>query len=154
MSAQADAAAGVQQKPSLTLKRRVKAPPEKVFRAWTEPQKIAAWWGVIGTQRVESEVELKVGGRFHIVMHQSDGRTHDVSGVYRLIEPNRKLVFTWAWRSTPERESLVTIDCRPDGDGTILTLTHEQFLDAAARDDHAKGWTELLDIFERYCAKA
>ena len=48
---------------------------------------------------------------------------------YREVVANEKLVFTWAWKTTPERESLVTVLLKPDGDGTLLTLTHEQFAD-------------------------
>ena len=43
------------------------------------------------------------------------------------------------------RESLVTVLLKPDGDGTLLTLTHEQFFDEGARDRHQSGWTEGLD---------
>jgi uncharacterized protein YndB with AHSA1/START domain len=72
-----------------------------------------------------------------------------VSGVYREVVPDRKLVFSWAWQSTPERESQVTIDLKPDDDGTILTLTHEQFFNETARDDHRRGWTAALDNLEK-----
>ena len=65
---------------------------------------------------------------------------HSVSGVYREVVPNRKLAFSWAWQTTPERESLVTIELNPVTDGTMLTLTHEQFFDEKARDDHGRGW--------------
>ena len=65
---------------------------------------------------------------------------------------NQKLQFTWAWRSTPERESLVTILVKPEGNGSILTLIHEQFFDEAARDRHQSGWTGCLDKLERYLA--
>jgi len=60
-----------------------------------------------------------------------------------------KLVFSWAWQSTPERESQVTVDLKPDDDGTILTLTHEQFFNETARDDHKRGWIIALDNLER-----
>jgi len=63
--------------------------------------------------------------------------------------PNRKLVFSWAWRTTPERQSQVTIDIKPDTDGSILTLTHEAFFNEKARDDHARGWSFGLDQLER-----
>jgi uncharacterized protein YndB with AHSA1/START domain len=132
-------------KPSLTLKRRLNAPLAQVYAAWTQPEKIARWFGPAGTETVRAEADVRVGGRFHIVMDQRDGDVHDVSGVYREVMPDEKLVFTWAWRTTPERESLVTISLKRDGEGTILTLTHEQLFDDAARDRHRSGWTQALD---------
>jgi uncharacterized protein YndB with AHSA1/START domain len=78
-------------------------------------------------------------------MQSPSGEEHDVSGVYREIVPNQKLVFTWAWKSTPERESLVTVEIKPDGDGSLLTLTHEQFFDEEARERHRNGWTASLE---------
>jgi uncharacterized protein YndB with AHSA1/START domain len=82
----------------------------------------------------------------------ADGEHHQVSGVYREVVPGTRLVFTWAWQSTPERESLVTVTLARDGDGTLLTLHHEQFFDQAARDGHERGWTGTLDKLERLFA--
>jgi len=98
------------------------------------------------------EADVRVGGRYRIVMKAPDGEQHDVSGVYREVVPNRKLVFTWAWRSTPERESLVTVLLRPAGSGTELTLTHEQFFDEEARDKHQHGWIGCLGRLEKLFA--
>jgi uncharacterized protein YndB with AHSA1/START domain len=95
---------------------------------------------------------VRVGGRFRIVFRTEDGEEHDVGGLYREVVPNEKLVFTWAWRSTPERESLVTVLIRADGEGASLTLTHEQFFDEAARDRHEYGWTGSLDKLGRLFA--
>jgi len=72
-----------------------------------------------------------------------------VNGTYSEIVPNEKLVFSWAWQSTPERVSQVTIGFKPDGDGTMLTLTHEQFADEMARDNHTRGWSMALDNLEK-----
>jgi uncharacterized protein YndB with AHSA1/START domain len=139
-------------KPSLTIKRRLNAPPAKVYGAWTEPEKIAGWFGPEGVVTVRAEMEVRVGGRFRIVMRAPDGEEHDVSGAYREVVPNERLVFSWAWRSTPERESLVTVTLKADGDGTILTLLHEQFFDELARDRHNFGWTGAIDKLERLFA--
>jgi uncharacterized protein YndB with AHSA1/START domain len=137
-------------KPSLALKRRFKASPAQLFEAWTQPQKMIRWWGVTDHPSAPiAEADLKVGGRFHVQFHTPDGERHSVSGVYREVVPDRKLVFSWAWQSTPERESQVTIDLKPDGDSTILTLTHEQFFDEKACDDHRRGWTLALDNLEK-----
>jgi uncharacterized protein YndB with AHSA1/START domain len=101
---------------------------------------------------LHAQADVRTGGRYRIVMRSPGGEEHDVSGVYREVVPDAKLVFTWAWRSTPERESLVTVALRPDGEATELTLTHEQFFDEAARDRHREGWSSGLDKLVRYCA--
>lgn len=141
-------------KPSLTLKRRLHAPPAKVYAAWTEPEKLAHWFGPAQTVpgSVHAEMDVRVGGRFRVSFKTENGEYNEVGGVYREVMPNEKLVFSWAWHTTPERESLVTILTKSDGEGTMLTLTHEQFFDEAARDRHQHGWTGCLNKLERYFA--
>jgi uncharacterized protein YndB with AHSA1/START domain len=63
--------------------------------------------------------------------------------------PSRKLVYTWVWKSTPERESLVTVELRAKDGGTELTLTHAGFVDEAARERHEHGWSGCLDRLAR-----
>jgi uncharacterized protein YndB with AHSA1/START domain len=139
-------------KPSVTLKRRLNAPAEKVYAAWTEPAQIAHWFGPSETVAgsVHAEMDVRVGGRFRVSFNTVDGEYHEVGGIYREVAPNEKLVFSWAWHTTPERESLVTVLIRKEGEGTMLTLTHEQFFDQAARDGHKRGWTGTLDKLEHY----
>jgi uncharacterized protein YndB with AHSA1/START domain len=137
-------------KPSLTIKRHIKAPPAKVFSAWTDPEKVKRWMGPGEVKVLQAENDARTGGRYRWLMKSPDGEDHDVSGVYREVIPNEKLVFTWAWKTTPERESLVTILIKPDGDGSLLTLTHEQFFDEEARDRHNAGWTGAMDKLEKY----
>jgi uncharacterized protein YndB with AHSA1/START domain len=136
-------------KPSLTIKRRIEAPPEKIFRAWAEPEKITRWFGPEQVEVLHAEADARVGGFYRIVARSPDGEQHEVSGTYREVVPNEKLVFTWTWRSTPERESLVTVLLGADGGGTLLTLVHEQFFDEAARNKHEHGWNGSMDKLER-----
>jgi uncharacterized protein YndB with AHSA1/START domain len=111
------------------------------------------WWGVTAhPNKPIAENDLRIGGRFRVQFWGESGEKHSVSGVYREVEPDRRLVFSWAWQSTPERESQVSLDLEPDGDGTLLTLTHEQFVDEKARDDHRGGWNAALDNLERLFA--
>jgi uncharacterized protein YndB with AHSA1/START domain len=139
-------------KPSLTLKRRFKARPAKVFAAWTDPQKVMRWMGPGEVGAVSAECDPRVGGRYSWVMRTPAGEEHAVSGVYREVIADEKLVFTWAWKSTPERESLVTVLLKPEGDGTLLTLTHEQLFDEATRNSHQHGWNGALDKMEKFLA--
>ena len=56
-------------KPSLTLKRRLKAPPAKVFAAWTDPEKVKHWMGPGDVKVLRVESDARVGGRYRWVMH-------------------------------------------------------------------------------------
>lgn len=138
-------------KPSLTLKRRLNAPPTKVYEAWTKPEMLARWFGPAETVEgsVRAQMDVRVGGRFRVSFDAVDGEYHQVGGVYREVAPNERLAFTWAWHSTPERESLVTVTLKADGGGTLLTLHHEQFFDQAACDGHNRGWSGTLDKLEK-----
>ena len=142
-----------QERSSLSIVRKLDAAPGKVWRAITEPEMLKRWMAPSDDFKIPVvEAELRVGGRYHIIMNAPDGQVHDVSGVYREIVPNKKLVYTWAWKSTPERESVVTIELRPTGGGTELTLKHEQFADAEARDRHQQGWMGCLARLEKAVA--
>jgi uncharacterized protein YndB with AHSA1/START domain len=140
--------AKVSTKPSLTLKRHIKSSPAQVFAAWTNPAKIADWFGPEGAYEVNANIDPRVGGRFHITFRTPDGELQDCSGVYREVVPNAKLVFTWSWRSTPERESLVTVALKPDASGTMITFTHAQLFNEEVRDNHREGWTGAFDKLE------
>ena len=137
-------------KPSLTIKRRFNAPPEKVFAAWIDPEKVKRWMGPGPVEVLRAESDPRTGGRYRWVMKSPDGEEHDVSGIYKEVVPNEKLVFTWAWKSTPERESLVTAIFKRDGSGTLFTLQHEQFFDEDARDRHNQGWTGAMEKLAKY----
>ena len=140
------------EKPSLSLTRSYPVAPEKVWRAWTDPEALKRWWGPGGNDPVSvAELDVRVGGRFRIVFGGPQGDDHEVRGAYREVVPNRKLVFTWTWpRSTPERESLVSLAFRPAGTGTELAFLHQQLFDESVRDGHRRGWTESLDKLEQY----
>ena len=83
-----------------------------------------------------------------LVGRPETGEFHQVGGQYREVEPNKRLVFSWAWHSTPERESLVTITMKAEGDHTLLTLLHEQLFDEATKIGHTRGWTGSMDKLE------
>ena len=140
------------EKPSLVLTRFYPVEPEKVWRAWTDPQALKRWWGPGDEQPVAlAELDLRAGGRFRIEFGGSQGTDHEVRGVYREVVPNRKLVFTWTWpRTTPERESVVTLEFRKVARGTELVFRHEQLFDEAVRDGHRRGWTESLVKLEQF----
>jgi uncharacterized protein YndB with AHSA1/START domain len=145
----------VAERPSLALQRRYPVAPEKVWRAWTDPQALSQWWGSGPGTVSSASLDVRVGGRYRIVFGGSDGNEHEVVGVYKEVVQNKRLVFTWSWpRTTPERESIVTIVFKAAGGGTELDFSHEQFFDETARDGHKRGWTVALDSLDRFLANS
>ena len=130
--------------PSVTLVRRIKASPARIWAAITRPEQMLQWWGPDAGPTLKAEADVRPGGRFSIVFRLLNGDEHNPTGVYREVVPEKKLVFTWEWPEMPERESLVTFLLEPFDGGAELTLIHEQ-LPEDARESHEKGWSGLLD---------
>ncbi|TWO69896.1 SRPBCC domain-containing protein [Caenimonas sedimenti] len=132
----------VQQNAELRLTRVYPVPAEKVWRAWTDPQALSRWFGPADTESVtQAQLDVREGGTYSIRFRTADGEEHGVSGVYQAVEPQRKLVFSWAWQSTPERVSRVTVLLRTVQGGTELDFRHDRFFNDEARVNHARGWT-------------
>ncbi|CAB3792146.1 SRPBCC family protein [Pararobbsia alpina] len=140
----------IDERPKLYFKRVFNAAPDKVWQAWVDPEALKRWFGPNEPDPVlVAETDVRVGGRYRIVF-RSNGEQHEVSGVYREVDAPRKLVFTWAWKSTPERESLVIVELVALSQGTELHFRQEQFFDIEARDAHEKGWTGAFEKIARY----
>ena len=138
---------------SLNLIRTIKATPEKVYAAWTEPKTLKKWMSPSDTMDITTaETDLRVGGKYRIVMREPDGKEHRVGGVYKELSPGRRLVFTWGWDGSQEATTLVTIELRKNGASTELTLTHTKFADEAARDMHSQGWIGCVGRLEKLFA--
>ncbi len=139
----------------LSLRRHFRVAPEKVWRAWTDPQALRQWFGVGKSGSVTAaEFDLRVGGHYRIAFNgpagEAHGESHEVSGVYQEVVPLRRLVFSWAFKSTPERVSRVSINLTPTADGTELSFVHDRFFDEQARINHERGWAPMLDQLEGF----
>ncbi len=98
----------------ITMVRVVEAPRERVWQAWTDPQELMRWWGPNSVTIPECEVELKVGGRFYIVMEAGEamgsykGTKWPMEATFTTIEPNEKLAYTaQAWTEGQKEETLI-----------------------------------------------
>lgn len=152
---QSSAAAHLDQRPSLTITRRLHASPQKVYAAWTSAENLIRWFATAQAKpgSIKAALDVRAGGRYRISFtDERSGEYHEVGGLYREVVPDARLQFTWAWHSTPERESLVTIELKGDATGTLMIFHHEQFADQAARDNHERGWNKFLDVLEQYVA--
>lgn len=130
----------------LIIVRTIEAPPEAVFAAFVEPEKIALWWGPDDGPVLSAEVDPRVGGRFHIRFRlAADGSEHGSSGVFEVFDPPGRLSMSWAWDDEAGPHSRVDVTFRPVRQGTEITLIHSRLPDARTRDGHEKGWNGALD---------
>jgi len=132
------------------LTRVLRAPPGKVFAAWTDPALLERWWtGVGGWVDAKADVDLRVGGRYHLSMRDDRGALHGVVGAYTEVVPAERLAFTWTWENEPSvmhgsEGSLVDVVLREAPDGTQVSLTHTGLGGKVVRDMHEEGWNALL----------
>jgi uncharacterized protein YndB with AHSA1/START domain len=104
------------------------------------------WFGPAGTQRVlQAETDVRVGGAYQVGFVTADGGEHYASGRYQEVEPHRRLVFTWAWRDTPQEISLITLIFTTVDAGTELDFLQTPFVDEPTRDCHEDGWSGAMD---------
>jgi uncharacterized protein YndB with AHSA1/START domain len=144
---------GTQDKPVLEIERRYDAPPERVWQAWTDPQALSRWFGPGEDGSVtQADVDVRPGGRYTVAFRTPDGEEHRVSGTYEEVVKPRKLSFSWAWQSTPERVSFIAVTIEPDGAGTRMLFRQDRFFDRAARDNHERGWTATFAKLDRFIA--
>jgi uncharacterized protein YndB with AHSA1/START domain len=97
-----------------TITRVFDAPRDLVFKAWTDPDQFARWWGSSGTTTPRSTLRMDVrpGGEWYAGMRSdSDGTEHPFAGIYREIVENERLVMTLTDgdRPDPDREHLMTV---------------------------------------------
>ncbi|GAA4128887.1 SRPBCC domain-containing protein [Aminobacter aganoensis] len=128
---------------SLEFSRVFDAPPALVFRMWSSPEHLTRWWGPKGFTSTCRTHEFRKGGRYHLLIHGDDD--NGMTGTFREIVDNEKIVFTFAWDHDPDWQTLVTVTLKAEGDGTRLTFRQEPFLDVETRDSHLGGWGECLD---------
>jgi uncharacterized protein YndB with AHSA1/START domain len=133
----------IEKEPGVSLTRRIKASPAKLYDAWTDPAKLARWWAPRGVEVVSCEAEVRVGGAYRILMRDTEGRLYDLAGEYRELQPGARLAFTWGL-SPEDRGSIITVTFRGYGNETELTLTHEGEADDPTRGEREQGWSSLL----------
>src|SRR5262249_348021 len=140
---------------SLRVSRIIQAEAETLFRAWTDPRELMHWWRQEGDgwTFAGASIDLRIGGRYRLGMTGPDGKTHVAVRVYRDVKRSVRLVFPWDWEDPASRvgDTLDSVEFNEISDNrTEVVVTHEHFADAARMGRHEQGWTELLNLLERF----
>jgi uncharacterized protein YndB with AHSA1/START domain/ketosteroid isomerase-like protein len=134
---------------SLAITRVFEAPPDAVFRAWTDPELARTWWSPRGFTTVSCEMDARPGGTWRVRMRSPSGRTHDEGGVFREVAAPERLVFSQVWddpSGKPGVETLVTVTFAPHGaNATKVSFEQSGFASAASCEGHEGGWSSCFD---------
>jgi uncharacterized protein YndB with AHSA1/START domain len=131
----------------LELKRVLRVPRERIFRALTEPAELAIWWGPRGFTVPHIDLDLREGGHYRFTMRPPDGEPFHLSGAYLTVDPPSRLVYTFAWEEPDpdDRTTVVSLSLRDIGAATEVSLTQGEFATEARLALHQNGWTDSLD---------
>lgn len=126
--------------PVIRLERRLKQSPAAVWKALITPELLAKWWA-------PGEIRAEVGHRFTLDMGKWGQQPCEV----KIVEPEKKLAYTFILNTT------VTWELIPDGNGTLLVMTHEGFdpdspVDRQAFEGVSGGWPTILEKLDKTLA--
>jgi uncharacterized protein YndB with AHSA1/START domain len=129
----------------LEVKRVLSAPADRVFAAWTSAESLRQFITPGNPGHADVECDVRVGGKFRIDMQGTDGKVFKHNGEYLEVIPPKRLKFTWISASTNQRPTVVTIDFKPLGEKTEITLVHDGLDSVKNVEGHTKGWTAILE---------
>jgi uncharacterized protein YndB with AHSA1/START domain len=139
---------------ALIVRRTIRAPIERVFAAWTQPEHLQRWWGPAGMRCNAAEIDLRVGGRYRIGNEAANGDVVWIEGEFERIDPPRELVYTWRIGSEARAPERVTVRFEPKDGGTEVVVIHERITNEQSRTAHEAGWHGCIDGLAEYLEDA
>lgn len=138
---------------TFTVERTYRASPERVFRAWAQPEAKRAWFACHDEWEAdEHHLDFRTGGRESLVMTPPGHEAHRYEAVYWDIVPNERIIYSYDMHlgDTRMSVSLATVELQPAGSGTRLVFTEQgAFLD----DNHGEGREEGTRLLLESLAK-
>jgi uncharacterized protein YndB with AHSA1/START domain len=140
----------------IRIERVFGAPRDLVWKAFTEPELIAQWWGR-GNKLVVERMEVERGGHWRFVEHAADG-VNGFEGRFREVMRPERLVWTFEWDEMPGYVAIDTMEFADLGDGRTKVVTTSLFHTAEERDGMLnsgmqKGLDQSYAALDRLLAK-
>lgn len=129
---------------TLRVTRRIAAPRERVWRAWTDPRELERWWGPVQFSVRTVRMDLRPGGDWRIEMEPPEGPTIFCVGTFREVAPPERIVTTFLWEPMAIGETIVTVEFRDADGATEVVITHDLQPSAEVRAFHDWGWRVSL----------
>lgn len=140
-----------------TITRMLDATPQQVWRMWTEASELTHWLhpDSVVTPVDTIDFDVRAGGRLRYTMlDETTGRSYAITGVFREVDPHRRLVFTWSTPDHPDDDSatIISVDLADRGGRTELTLDVRGLPSVAGDDDVHVGWDHALSLLAKHAA--
>ncbi len=150
--------------PLVEITRTFRAPVERVWKAWTDPEMAKLWWGPENFSCPEAKIDFRVGGKYLLAMKDPSGKINWSAGEYQEIVPLKKIVATDAFSDKDGNMisaknagmpgewgdvSIATIEFDSiNAEQTKMKLVHEG-IPAEMHDDCVEGWSTSFNKLER-----
>jgi uncharacterized protein YndB with AHSA1/START domain len=138
-----------QKLPTIRIIRDFDAPPDKVFRAWTDPELVAQWLGPKSTEMRLDQWDARTGGNYRYAALQDGEEVAAFYGSFHEVRPNERLVQTFTWEGMPDGVSLETMTFENLGDGRTRTIGLSVVENLEARDAIMASGMEV-GVYEGY----
>jgi uncharacterized protein YndB with AHSA1/START domain len=134
---------------TVRIERTFQAPVHAVFEAWTSEEVLRRWWHAEHDWETPfAEVDLRVGGAIRVTMRNPQaGTDHGGGGEFTVVDPPRRLAFTWTWDEDPSTEQLVEVEFTDHGDRTTVVMTNSGLREQET-GDYEDGWRKSFDNLE------
>ena len=137
----------------LRITRVFDAPRELVFKTWTDPSTMLAWWGPAFCPAKQVDMDVRPGGRWRCCL-ASEVHGGDLwqGGVFRKVNPYDLLEFTFVFEAGGDMgvENVVTIEFFEEGNKTRMQFRQAPFPSAKQRGANNDGWSNMFDRLETY----
>jgi uncharacterized protein YndB with AHSA1/START domain len=139
----------------LEIERTFDAPAAEVFEAWTSEEVLRRWFHADPEwETPTAEVDLRVGGRLRLVMRDPKaGEDHGAGGEYTVVDPPRRLAFTWGWDDQDSERQLIELEFIERDGATTVRMTSHGLATEERRASHREGWALCFDNLDRVLAR-
>lgn len=140
---------------NLHVAKDFSVPAERLYEAWVTEPDLKAWWRPMGNVLTRLINDIKEGGTVRYEFATEGGEhSFTINGTYKKVEQGKHLQYTWNWEvpsnAVENAEFLLTINFLPQGAGSRLEVSQDNFKDEESVQPHREGWEKALEDLKQY----